>query len=140
MDKKSTGQNLSIFVNGLQKRYLGILRMSSSPYMVFNKIVLRHDEILTSLDEIYFADEIKSTHPPSRRISSPQGISSLKMFLATRKGEFRRKTGCRNRPFFSGRGRKDLNPEPTVLEITQLCHGELNTMTLQNSPPFSTNN
>jgi len=41
-------------------------------------------------DEIFgFAsDEIKSTHPPSRRISSPQGISSSKTIYSTRKGGF----------------------------------------------------
>ncbi|MBQ1213244.1 MAG: hypothetical protein IIX69_07495, partial [Clostridia bacterium] len=29
------------------------------------------------------SDEIKSTHPPSRRISSPQGISSSKTIYST---------------------------------------------------------
>ncbi|MBP3661381.1 MAG: hypothetical protein J6I89_08350 [Oscillospiraceae bacterium] len=41
-------------------------------------------------DEIfgYASDEIKSTHPASSRISSPQGISSSKMIYSTRQGGF----------------------------------------------------
>ena len=41
-----------------------------------------------SSDEICFADEIKSTSTPPRRISSPQGISSSKMISPTFKGGF----------------------------------------------------
>ena len=53
-------------------------------FALYNEI-LAHARMKSSLR----SDEIKSIHPASSRISSPQGISSSKMISPTRKGGFR---------------------------------------------------
>ena len=45
--------------------------------------------LLVQMKSSLRSDEIKSTHPASSRISSPQGISSSKMISPTQKGGFR---------------------------------------------------
>ena len=60
-------------------------------------------------DEIFgvASDEIKSTLPPSRRISSPQGISSSKTISSTRKGGFNCKRPDAKHLVFCWWGRTD---------------------------------
>ena len=98
-------QNLSVFVYGLQKRYF-------RQFCVWIR-TLTENEILAdarmksaNADEIFggASDEIKSTLPSSRRISSPQGISSSKTISSTRKGGFNWKKHLLMQVLFSGGG------------------------------------
>jgi len=54
----------------------------------FNEIAQSAMKSSFHSDEICYADEIKSTHPASSRISSPKGITPSKMISPTRKGGF----------------------------------------------------
>ena len=73
-------------------------------------------------DEIFgvASDEIKSTLPPSRRISSPQGISSSKTISSTRKGGFNCKRPDAKHLVFCWWGRTDSNHRSETQQIYSL--------------------
>ena len=96
----------------------------------FNEILAEARMKSANADEIQAdgLDEIKSTLPPSRRISSPKGISSSKMIYPTRKGGFSYIVHQKEKPhrmvwfFFLV---DDIGLEPMTFRTSSGCSSQL---------------